>query len=146
AALLGGRRRELLQAGCELIGTPELAADAECVALAAEALGRAGLDGVQIDVGHADFLPGLLESAEVDDATRERVLAALSGRDLVAVEAALAATPVGNAERSLLLRFPALRGGREILEAAAQDLRAPRALRALAQLGDLWDLLGAHGF
>ncbi|TMC50121.1 MAG: ATP phosphoribosyltransferase regulatory subunit [Chloroflexi bacterium] len=146
AALLGGRRRELLQAGCELIGTPELAADAECVALAAEALGRAGLDGVQIDVGHADFLPGLLESAEVDDATRERVLAALSGRDLVAVEAALAATPVGNAERSLLLRFPALRGGREILEAAAQDLRAPRALRALEQLGDLWDLLGAHGF
>jgi ATP phosphoribosyltransferase regulatory subunit len=144
-ALLGGRRRETLQAGCELIGSAEHGADAECVALAARALENAGLGGVQIDVGHADFLPGLLEGAGLDDATRERVLQALQDRDLVAVEAALEATAVGDAERSLLLRFPALRGGREILDAAAQGLRAERPLRALDELRRLWDLLSAHG-
>jgi len=144
-ALLGGRRRETLQAGCELIGSAGLAADAECVALAAFALESAGLGGVQIDVGHADFLPGLLEGAGLDDATRERVLQALQDRDLVAVEEALEGTEVGDAERSLLLRFPALRGGREILDAAAQGLRAERPLRALDDLHRLWDLLAAHG-
>jgi ATP phosphoribosyltransferase regulatory subunit len=144
-ALLGGRRRETLQAGCELIGSPGLAADAECVALAARALESAGLGGVQIDVGHADFLPGLLEGAGLDDATRERVLQALQDRDLVAVEAALEGTEVGDAERSLLLRFPALRGGRDILDAAAQGLRAERPLRALDELRRLWDLLAGHG-
>lgn len=144
-ALLGGRRRETLQAGCELIGSDALGADAECVALAASALGNAGLSGVQIDVGHADFLPGLLEGAGLDDPTRERVLQALQDRDLVAVEAALEGTEVGDAERSLLLRFPALRGGRDILDVAAQGLRAERPLRALDELRRLWDLLAAHG-
>jgi ATP phosphoribosyltransferase regulatory subunit len=143
--LHGGRRRETLQAGCELIGVPGLGADAECVALAADALHRAGLTGVQIDVGHADFLPGLLEGGGLDAATRGRVLAALGARDLVAVEEALEGTPVGEAEHSLLLRFPALRGGREILDAAAQGLRAERPLRALRDLAALWDLLLAHG-
>ena len=144
-ALLGGRRRETLQAGCELIGDAGLAADAECVALAARALGNAGLGGVQIDLGHADFLPGLLEGAGLGDATRERVLQALQDRDLVAVEAALEGTEVGEAERSLLLRFPALRGGREILDVAGQGLRAERPLRALDELRRLWDLCAAHG-
>jgi len=143
--LLGGRRRETLQAGCELIGAPGVGADAECVGLAADALGRAGVTAVQIDVGHADFLPGLLEGAGLDEATQERVLGALRDRDLVAVEAALQDTPVGEVERSLLLRFPALRGDREILDAAASGLRALRPRRALDELGELWDLLVAHG-
>ncbi|HEX3607435.1 MAG TPA: ATP phosphoribosyltransferase regulatory subunit [Candidatus Dormibacteraeota bacterium] len=142
---LGGRRRETLQAGCELIGAACIAADAECVALAAEALARAGLDGVQVDVGHADFLPGLLEGVGLDASDRDRVLAALSGRDLVAVEEALEGTPIGEAERGLLLRFPALRGGREILDAAALGLRADRPRHALGELAQLWDLLQAHG-
>ena len=144
-ALLGGRRREELQAGCELLGAPGLDADAESVALAAEALSRAGLRGVQIDVGHVDVLPGLLEGAGLAAAARERVLGALAARDLVAVEEALEGTDVGDAERDLLLRFPALRGGRELLDLAARDLRAERPLRAIEQLAGLWELLMAHG-
>jgi ATP phosphoribosyltransferase regulatory subunit len=143
--LLGGRRREELQAGCELVGAPGLHADAECVALAAEALSRAGLEGVQIDVGHVAVLPGLLEGAGLDEEARRRVLEALAARDLVAVEAALEGTDVGAAERDLLLRFPALRGGRELLDVAAADLRAERPLAALRELAALWDLLMAHG-
>jgi ATP phosphoribosyltransferase regulatory subunit len=143
--LLGGRRREELQAGCELVGAAGLHADAECVALAAEALSRAGVEGVQIDVGHVDFLPGLLEGAGLDAITGRRVLDALAARDLVAVEAALDGTAVAEAERDLLLRFPALRGGRELLDLAAAELRAERPLRALGQLAGLWDLLMAHG-
>lgn len=143
--LLGGRRREAAQAGCELIGAAGLAADAECVALAAEALHCAGMEGVQIDVGHADFLPGLLEGAGLDGQARARVLAALADRDLVAVEAAIEESPVGEAERDLLLRFPALRGDRDIIDVAGSGLRAERPLRALQQLGELWDLLMAHG-
>lgn len=143
--LLGGRRREAMQSGCELIGAAGVAADAECVALAAEALERAGLTGVQIDVGHADFLPGLLEGGGLDQAARARVLAALADRDLVAVEAAIEGSAVGEAERDLLLRFPGLRGDRDILDAAAAGLRAERPLRALRTLGELWDLLMAHG-
>src|SRR5579863_9589932 len=142
--LNAGRRRESLQAGCELVGASGLAADAECIALAAAALERGGVEHIQVDVGHADFIPGLLESAGLDAPAREEVLAALARRDLVAVESALEGTDAADAERRLLLAFPTLRGGREILDSAAGGLRGERAHRALQELAQLWELLDAH--
>src|SRR5580693_7782759 len=142
--LNAGRRRESLQAGCELVGATGLAADAECIALAAAALERGGVHHVQVDVGHSDFIPGLLESAGLDAPARDEVLAALARRDLVAVESALEGTDAADAERRLLLAFPTLRGGREILDTAAGGLRGERPMRALHDLAQLWDLLEAH--
>ena len=72
------------------------------------------------------------------------MLAALARRDLVAVESALEGTDAADAERRLLLAFPTLRGGREILDTAAGGLRGERAQRALQELAQLWDLLDAH--
>ncbi|HVC41117.1 MAG TPA: ATP phosphoribosyltransferase regulatory subunit [Candidatus Saccharimonadales bacterium] len=143
-AINAGRRRESLQAGCELVGAGGLAADAECIALAASALERGGVEHIQVDVGHADFIPGLLDSAGLDATAREEVLGALARRDLVAVESALEGTDAADVERRLLLAFPTLRGGREILETAAGGLRGDRSQRALQELAQLWDLLDAH--
>ena len=97
-----------------------------------------------MDVGHADFIPGLLDSAGLEPDAREEVLAALARRDLVAVESALEGTDAADAERRLLLAFPTLRGGREILDMAASGLRGERPHRALQELAQLWDLLDAH--
>jgi ATP phosphoribosyltransferase len=144
-ALLGGRRREAMQAGCELVGDADLTADAECIAVAVAALDSASVPGVQVDVGHAGFLPALLAGAGLDTTGESAVRSALVARDLVAVETALAGTPAGAAEHSLLLRFPALRGGRELLDQARTGLEAERPLRALDELADLWDLLCARG-
>ncbi len=143
-ALNTGRRRETLQAGCELIGAGGLAADAECIALAAAALERGGVQHVQVDVGHAAFIPALLESAGLDAPARAEVLAALARRDLVAVESALEGTDAADAERRLLLAFPTLRGGRDILDTAGSGLRGEAPRRALQELAQLWDLLDAH--
>src|ERR1035437_7646600 len=52
-----------------------------------------------------------------------KLATALAARDLVAVEEALAGTSVGAAEHELPLRFPALRGGRELLTSASAGLR-----------------------
>ncbi len=142
---LGGRRREAMQAGCELIGHAGLEADAECVAVAAAALEAGGLPGVQIDVGHADFIPSLLAAARLDAGSRARVAAALRHRDLVAVEEALEGSEAGAAEKELLLAFPTLRGDRDLLDRAGAQLTDPEPHRVLAELGRLWDLLAAHG-
>jgi ATP phosphoribosyltransferase len=144
-ALLGGRRREAMQAGCELVGDPDLSADAACIAVAIAALDSAGVPGIQVDVGHAGFLPALLAGAGLDPAGHDAVRSALVARDLVAVEAVLSGTPAGAAEHELLLRFPALRGGRELLDEARAGLHDTRPLRALDELAELWDLLRARG-
>lgn len=143
--LLGGRRREALQAGCELVGEPAVTGDAECIALAVAALDAAGITGIHVDVGHADFIPALLAAAGLDADLRSDVQAALARRDLVAVEQALAGTDTGAAEHALLLQFPALRGGHELLERARSGLADPRALAALDELERLWELLAARG-
>jgi len=142
---LGGRRREAMQAGCELIGHAGLAADAECIAVAAAALERAGMGGVQIDVGHAAFIPSLLDQAHLGPEQRAIVAGAVRRRDLVAVEAALEGTEVAEADRALLLAFPTLRGGREILEMAGARLTAVRPRAVIEELARLWDLLDGHG-
>jgi ATP phosphoribosyltransferase len=144
-ALLGGRRREAMQAGCELVGDPDLSADAACIAVAIAALDSAGVPGIQVDVGHAGFLPALLAGAGLDAAGHDAVRNALVARDLVAVETVLSGTPAGAAEHELLLRFPALRGGRELLDEARAGLHDERPLRALDGLAELWDLLRARG-
>ncbi|HYA00562.1 MAG TPA: ATP phosphoribosyltransferase regulatory subunit [Candidatus Binatia bacterium] len=141
---LGGRRRETMQAGCELVGHGGLEADAECLAVAAAALEAAGITGVQIDVGHADFVPSLLAAAHLDADSRSRVARALRHRDLVAVETALEGTEAGAAERALLLAFPTLRGGRELLDSAGARL-SEGCRRSLDELARLWDLLDTHG-
>ncbi|MHB8718462.1 MAG: ATP phosphoribosyltransferase regulatory subunit [Candidatus Dormibacteria bacterium] len=142
--LLGGRRREAMQAGCELVGEAALEGDAECIALMVAALDAAGMHDIQVDVGHARFIPSLLEAAGLDAATRAEVRAALARRDLVAVEAALSGTGAGAAEHALLLSFPALRGGRELLESARSGLGG-ESLAILDDLARLWDLLAEAG-
>ena len=58
------------------------------------------------------------------------------------MERGLAGTALGPAEHALLLRFPALRGGRELLDRArAGPRRAEGPLRALDELARLWELL-----
>jgi len=139
------RRRESHQLGAELVGAPGPVADAEVIALAMRCLDAAGLRSYQIDVGHAEFFAGLLEGLAVAPEVRLGIRQALAGRDLVALEGILDATPLSSAEHELLRRFPALRGGREILDAASKLVTNGRAARSLEELARVLDLLAAHG-
>ncbi len=114
--LLGGRRREAMQAGCELVGDPDLGADAECVALAIAAVDAAGVPDIQVDIGHAAFLPALLAGAGVDAASRAEIGAALAARDLVAVEARARGHRAGTGRARAAAALPG----------AARRSRAPR--------------------
>ena len=57
-----GRQCEFYQAGVELLGVSNAFADAEIVALAAQALNVAGLADFKISLGQAEFAAGLLEN------------------------------------------------------------------------------------
>jgi len=72
------------------------------------------------------------------------VRSALAARDFVALEELLAVRPAFG-EHELLLRFPALRGGSEILEAAGGLVRNRRSEQALAELARVQELLGRMG-
>src|SRR5438093_183442 len=138
-------RRETYQVGAELVGASGAVADAEVIALAARCLEATGIRRYQIDVGHAEFFHGIMDAVRLPEDAKSAVRAALAARDFVALEALLEGTPLKSAEHELLLRFPALRGGPEILEAAGGLVRNKRSERALSELARVRELLVAHG-
>jgi ATP phosphoribosyltransferase regulatory subunit len=139
------QRRETYQAGAELVGAPGTVADAEVIALAARCLEASGVKRYQVDVGHAEFFHGIMDAVKLPEEVKAAVRGALAARDFVALESLLEKTPLRSAEHDLLLRFPALRGGTEILKAAGRLVRNRRSERALSELAEVQQLLVAHG-
>jgi ATP phosphoribosyltransferase regulatory subunit len=139
------RRREAYQVGAELVGASGPVADTEVIAMAVHCLDAAGLRRYQVDVGHSEFFQGLLDGIALPADLKPGVRAALARRDFVALDALLDTTPLRSAEHELLLRFPALRGGAEILDAAGSLVRNRRSERALQELARVHHLLTANG-
>ncbi|HEY8797105.1 MAG TPA: ATP phosphoribosyltransferase regulatory subunit, partial [Candidatus Dormibacteraeota bacterium] len=139
------QRRETYQVGAELVGASGVVADAEVIALAARCLEATGLRRYQVDVGHSEFFHGIMEAVKLPAEVKAGVRSALAARDFVALEELLSRTTLRSAEHELLLRFPALRGGAEILKAAGGLVRNRRSERALSELGRVLELLAAHG-
>lgn len=139
-ASMRGSEREYDQAGVELVGDATLRADAEVIALLANALARCGLSAADIDIGHVGFVDGLI--AELPDGARAAVGDAARSGDLVgtvslARAAGLGATRIAALERGLRHRSTDL--------AALRDGAPPTSIRALDALDALTPLLAAAG-
>jgi ATP phosphoribosyltransferase regulatory subunit len=79
--------RQLAQAGIELIGADSLAADAEMVLVAAEALAALGLTRVSFDLTLPRLAPTLLEEYGIAGPARQALLRALDRKDVASVAA-----------------------------------------------------------
>ncbi|WP_043361818.1 ATP phosphoribosyltransferase regulatory subunit [Belnapia sp. F-4-1] len=121
--------RQLPQAGIELIGSDAAEADAEVALVAAEALARAGVPAVSLDITLPTMAPALLEAAGVPPALSQRLARALDRKDAAAATAlAEQAGPLAAALPVLLAAAGPADGALAAL--AAADL--PPAARAIA--------------
>ncbi len=103
----GGRPREMLQVGAELLGQGDLAADIEIVRLTVALVGEAGLTDFQVNLGHAGVLaPGL---DAVDEPLRGDVRRWIDRKDRGSLRRALAGAQ-GDAKTLLTLPFVIGRG------------------------------------
>jgi ATP phosphoribosyltransferase regulatory subunit len=113
-----GRERQFTQAGVEVIGEGTLAADAEVIALAAEALRAAGVEQATVSIGHAGFLRGVLAALPPEAADAARDL--LYRRAFAELDRALPPGPAREALRAV----PGLRGPDALRRAGALALTA----------------------
>lgn len=139
-ASMRGSEREYDQAGVELIGDPSLRADAEVIALLADALAGCGLLAAEIDIGHVGYFGGFI--AELVPAARESVAALARSGDLVAAVRLARDSGLSPARTAALERGLRFRSGE--LGAARADAPAPslKALDALETLGPLLEAAG----
>ncbi len=116
--------RQFVQAGAEIIGADDAAADAEIILMAVEALGRAGVADLSVDINLPTLAPALCESLDLDAAVTATLRAALDRKDAAAVRA------VGGAAAELLGALMLASGPADQAIAALADLDLPEAADA----------------
>jgi ATP phosphoribosyltransferase regulatory subunit len=116
----GGRPREMLQVGAELLGQDDLAADIEIVRLTLQLLGAAGLRDFQLNLGHVGVLAAGLDA--VEEPLRADVRRWIDRKDRGSLRRALASL---SGDACALTTLPFVIGRRDALEEAARS--APQA-------------------
>lgn len=140
-----GRLKENTQSGAELIGDGSVEADAEMLALSAQLLKTAGLKEFQLSVGHADFLRGLFEAANLEEDMMEGIRNLLLNRNLYGVQEVIEQHVADENLKQLFGLLTDVMLDKEKITAAkiwAADY--PRVFHALTRLEELDELLEVY--
>lgn len=140
-----GRLKENTQSGAELIGDGSVEADAEMLALSAQLLKTAGLKEFQLSVGHADFLRGLFEAANLEEDVMEEIRNLLLNRNLYGVQEVIEQHVTDENLKQLFGLLTDVMLDKEKITAAkiwAADY--PRVFHALTRLEELDELLEVY--
>jgi ATP phosphoribosyltransferase regulatory subunit len=132
-------QREFRQVGIELIGSGAIAADAEVMLMAAEALCAIGLADLTMDLTMPPLVPAVLDADGVDVDTERRLRAALDRKDAPAVRA------IGGGRGETLAALLAATGPHRVAEARLKAIVLPTAAgQARDRLLDVAEAV-AHG-
>ncbi len=115
--------RQLRQAGIELIGAASPEADAEVILVAVEALKRAGITNLSIDLNLPGIVPTLLASEKLDGDTLQSLVQAVAHKDISTVRA----LPI--ACRDALIGLMECAGPAEAALTAIDKIALPEAAR-----------------
>lgn len=122
----GQNERQIGQAGIELIGPDSAQADAEVVAIAAEALARVGITDLSFDLTMPLLAPSLIEQADLPAATVTALMHALDRKDAAAV------AEHGGPIADVLIRLLNAAGEADQALAALREVDLPAKTRAFS--------------
>jgi ATP phosphoribosyltransferase regulatory subunit len=131
--------RTPIQAGVELFGEEGLAADIEVISLLLESLRTAGVDQLNIDLGHVGIYRALAVAAQLDDQQELALFELLQLKAVSDIDAWVAQEIPQPNIASLIRALPSLCGGVEILAQAKTLLSqvVPDALQPIDELQQL---------
>lgn len=138
-------KREMIQAGVELIGINDPQADAEVLALGVEALRELGMPGVRMSVGQVQYARALFTEAGLDKTTEDAVIEAACRKDRSKMEALLGQITVPDDMREGILSLTELTGESEILDRALEKSPNDNCRSAIKHLIDVLDLAASYG-
>lgn len=140
-----GRLKENTQLGAELIGVDSIEADAEMLAMVVDGLRKAGLTEFQVNIGHVDFIRGLMEAAGLTEEVTEEIFTLINNRNYFGVDEILDKEEVAEDVRAAFSALPELIGGVEILKEAAAIAPTAGARTAIARLLRIYQILIHYG-
>lgn len=142
-----GKLQEVTQLGAELYNDDSSDADAEMVALTVECLLKSGLKEFQLEVGHADFLLGLVEEAGFDDSAAAKLVELIESKNFFGVEELLDRLTVSPKLKEIFRKLPELLGdfkaSKEFVKARTDN---ERIIKALDRLEKVEHIISLYGF
>ncbi len=140
-----GKLREFTQAGIELLGVNSIEADAEVVTCAINSLLAIGVDNFKLDLGHALFLKGVIEEANVSDEIGSAIQKNIIKKNYVAVNE-LAENIENKNIKYILQELPLLIGNESVIHKVRDKVTNESSLKAINYLGELYNILKSLGF
>ena len=125
--------RQVGQVGAELIGSAAPEADAEVVALAAEALNAIGVPGLSVDLTLPVLVPVILQALGVEGRAAEQLRAALDHKDAAAI------AEIGGPSAAILGGLMAAAGPADRTLEAIRSIALPQ--RAQAEVAALTEIV-----
>jgi histidyl-tRNA synthetase len=141
-----GRYREFWQFGVELIGADTPEADAEVIALAAEAIKALGIEKIELRIGHIGVVRALAAAAGLTEQERLAVFPLIDKKDFEGLDRKLKGTKAAGRMAELFLRVGRFSGGRSELARAEKDFDdLPDAREAVKRLAAVLEALDRRG-
>ncbi len=140
-----GRLKENTQLGAELIGVDSIEADAEMLAMLVDGLKSVGLTEFQVNIGHVDFIRGLMDATGLKDEAIEELHTLITNRNYFGVEEILDREGTTEDVKAAFRILPELMGGIEALEKAGKIAPDAAAKRAVARLLRIYQILMHYG-
>lgn len=139
-----GKLHEFTQAGVELLGNNSVLSDAEVIAVAVNSLKSSGTGDFVIHLGQVEFFKSIMEEANLEEDIMEEIRVLIENKNIVALERFTAKHVAKPELAKLLLELPKLCGDIKIINRAKGLTSNKKALQALEELEQIYELLGEY--
>lgn len=141
-----GRLKETTQMGVERMGDDSPEADAEILAMTVECLLATGLTEFQVSVGQVDYYKAIFAQTGLSQEEEEELRELISQKNYFGVEELVKNKNMDKSLARVLSQLPQMFGSTEVLEKAKSLTDNPQALKAVARLEEIYELLKVYGY
>jgi ATP phosphoribosyltransferase regulatory subunit len=132
---------EFTQAGMELIGCNSPEADAEVVAVTINSLINSGLKDFQIEIGHADFVNGLIEDFSIDLDASNKLKTLIDNKNSIAINEYINTLNISSEKKEFVTNLSSLFGGIEVINNMDMRVLNEKSMKALDNIKDVYNIL-----
>ena len=141
-----GRLKETTQMGVERMGDDSPEADAEILAMTVECLLATGLTEFQVSVGQVDYYKAIFAQTGMSQEEEEELRELISQKNYFGVEELVKNKNMDKSLARVLSQLPKMFGSTEVLEKSKSLTDNPQALKAVARLEEIYELLKVYGY
>lgn len=141
-----GRLKETTQMGVERMGDDSPEADAEILAMTVECLLATGLTEFQVSVGQVDYYKAIFAQTGMSQEEEEELRELISQKNYFGVEELVKNKNMDKSLARVLSQLPQMFGSTEVLEKAKSLTDNPQALKTVARLEEIYELLKVYGY